>query len=155
MLSLPFVDIYCRTARDGPDAQASLERQETACRAYCTANSLTVASVHHEVASGVTYQQREKLNLVRSRYHRGDIAGLVVSNLDRLSRSLVHLVILVSEMDDYGVVLHCANAPLEASLDGKLLRFMVDFFGDMEREMASNRRCQGRITQTDRCSLYK
>jgi DNA invertase Pin-like site-specific DNA recombinase len=133
---MPLVDIYCRTASDSADSQANLERQETACRAYCEANGLTVTTVHHEVASGAAYQQREMLNLLRRRYQSGNVEGVVLSGLDRLSRSQIHLVILVSEMEEYGVALHCADEPLDSSLDGKFLRFMTDFFTGMEREMA-------------------
>jgi DNA invertase Pin-like site-specific DNA recombinase len=131
-----FIDIYCRTAVGSPDAKDTLERQEATCRVYCEANGLTVAAVHHEIAAGITYQQREKLNLVRRRYYRGEIEGLVVSDLDRLSRSLVHLTILIGEFDDYGVTLHCAWEPLDSTVQGRIARLMTEFIAEVAREMA-------------------
>jgi Resolvase, N terminal domain/Recombinase zinc beta ribbon domain len=122
---MPLVGIYTRRATDGPDTQAHLERQEAACRVYCEANGLTVAAIHHEIAAGTTYQRRDKLNLVRRRYYHGEIEGIVVSDIDRLSRSLVHLVILIGEFDDYGVTLHCAREPLESTVQGRIVRLMT------------------------------
>jgi hypothetical protein len=75
---MPIVDIYCRTATDEPETRTTLERQETECRAYCQEHRLAIGIVHHEIASGTTYE-REHLSLMRSRYRNQLIQGVVVT----------------------------------------------------------------------------
>jgi len=102
------VDIYCRTAADGPDTHTTLERQEVECRAYCQEHRLDIGMVHHEVASGATFE-REHLSLVRSRYRNQLIQGVVVTYAYRLARTTDTLTALLEEMKTYQVALHCVN----------------------------------------------
>src|SRR6266567_4009015 len=115
------VDIYCRSAVDGPETDTKLQEQEAACRAYCQKNGLIVGMVHHEVASGATYQEREHLSLMRSRYRAQLIEGVVVTNAHRLVRSLDQLHALLEEVESYQVVLHCVNENIE---DTPAIRFV-------------------------------
>ncbi len=100
------VDIYCRTATDGPEAPTNLQEQEAACRAYCASHGLSIGLVHHEIASGVVYRERKQLSLVRERYCIGIIQGVVVRGIARLSRSQDHIAILMQEMEAHHVTLH-------------------------------------------------
>jgi DNA invertase Pin-like site-specific DNA recombinase len=115
------VDIYCRSATDDSETHAKLENQEAACRAYCQENGLIVGMVHHEVASGATYQEREHLSLLRSRYRAQLIEGVVVTYVHRLARNLDLLFALLEEMERYQITLHCVNANIE---DTTAIRFL-------------------------------
>ncbi len=128
------VDIYCRTATDEPETPTKLERQEAVCRAYCQEHALTVGMVYQEVSSGIIYHERKQLSLMRTRYRDGNIQGVVVTTLDRLSRSQAHLVILMEEMEKYGVTLHCMNEQMDDTPLGRFARFIVDFITEIERE---------------------
>ena len=116
------VDIYCRTAIDGPETDTKLQEQEAACRAYCQENGLTVGMVYHEVASGATYQEREHLSLMRSRYRAQLIEGVVVTYAHRLVRTLDQLFALLEEMERYQITLYCVNVNIEDALAIRLLR---------------------------------
>jgi len=129
------VDIYCRVADGGPDAQTKLEQQEIACRDYCQEHGLSVGMAHYEVASGSTYRNRELLSLLRTRYHSGSIQGVVITRLERLSRSHAHLIILMQEMEAHHAVLHVVD---ENIVDLKFIRTMVAIITDVEREKALN-----------------
>jgi len=107
------VDIYCRSAVDGPETETKLQGQEAACRAYCQENGLTVGMVYHEVASGTTYQEREHLSLMRSRYRAQLIEGVVVTYAHRLVRNFDQLFALLEEMEHYQITLHCVNGNIE------------------------------------------
>jgi DNA invertase Pin-like site-specific DNA recombinase len=115
------VDIYCRTADDGPETRTTLERQEAECRAYCQEYRLDIGMVHHEIASGTTYE-RGHLSLVRSRYRNHLIQGVVVTYMYRLARTPDILIALLEEMKAYQAVLHCANENVEDNLAIRLLR---------------------------------
>jgi DNA invertase Pin-like site-specific DNA recombinase len=131
---MPVVDIYCRTAIDGPETRTNLKEQEAACRAYCQEHGLSVGIVHYEVSSGSTYRERQRLGLMRTRYREGSIQGVVVSTLDRLSRSQVHLIIFMQEMETYGVTLHCVRERIDDTPTGKFIRMVLDIITEVERE---------------------
>ncbi len=130
----PVVDIYCRTATDDPETRTKLEQQEAACRAYCQRQALPIGLTHAEVASVSTYREREQLTRLRRRIRDGHIQGVVVTSLDRLSRSHVHLAILLGEMEAYGVTLHCVSE--QPDIMSKLVRTIYEFVIEVEREKA-------------------
>jgi DNA invertase Pin-like site-specific DNA recombinase len=102
------IDIYCRSATEEPETRTRLERQEAECRVYCQEHKLDIGMVHHEIASGATFE-REHLNLVRSRYRNQLIQGVVVTYAHRLARTTDTLIALLEEMKAYQAALHCVN----------------------------------------------
>jgi len=129
------VDIYCRTATSDAESRTNLEQQEAACRAYCQECGLTVANVYHEVASGSTYRDRELLSVMRTRYRTGGIQGVVVTTLDRLSRSHAHLVILLQEMAAHAAAFYCVQDSI-SDMNGRIVSILLDFVIEIEREKA-------------------
>lgn len=127
-------DIYCRTATDDADTQAKLARQEADCRAYCDEHGLSVGMVHHEVASAATYRERPYLRLLRTRYYRAEIQGVVVSHLHRLSHSQTHLFILMEEMIKHGVILYSAREQIDETVMGRFVQIVMSFTAEVERE---------------------
>jgi DNA invertase Pin-like site-specific DNA recombinase len=115
------VDVYCRTATDGPDTFTNLKTQAAACRAYCKEYGLTIGIVHHEVASGATTTARERLSLMRSRYRDHLTEGVVVTRADRLVRPLDQLFALLEELEDHQTTLHCVSENIE---DNPAVRFL-------------------------------
>src|SRR5437879_3870634 len=84
------VDIYCRVSTDDQEDNTSLDEQEAVGREYCRQHGFIVGMVHREVFSGYVYREREKLALMRKRYRDGNIQGVVICTLDRLSRHQTH-----------------------------------------------------------------
>lgn len=136
MTPLTVIAIYCRSATGGLEGRANLGYQETDCRTYCEAHGLAIGMVHREIASGSTYREREQLGLMRHRYHSGHIQGVVVTDLYRLSRSLSHIVILLQEMEDCNVVLHCVREDLDDTTTGEFISMVVDIITEIEQEKA-------------------
>jgi site-specific DNA recombinase len=69
-------------------------------------------------------------------YREGSIRGIVIYSLDRLSRSPVHLAILLQEMEQYHVTLYVAHEKFDETTMGKFLLMLLVFLADMEREKA-------------------
>jgi DNA invertase Pin-like site-specific DNA recombinase len=91
---------------------------------------------HREISPGSTYREREQLGLMRRRYRDGRIRGVVVTTLDRLSRDLVHLAILMGEMEKYGITLHSVHEGAGGAFTGDFARLILDFVAEIEREKA-------------------
>ncbi len=130
------VDIYCRTATSSEEDDARLEEQEQICREYCAVQGLTVGMVHRESISGLLFRERQALNRVRDRYLDGTIQGVVVTSLDRLSRSNIHLAILLNEMELHNIALHIVQGSLEKTVQGRYLLALSSFITEVEREKA-------------------
>jgi DNA invertase Pin-like site-specific DNA recombinase len=131
MTKAPIVDIYCRTADGGPEAQSKLDTQEAVCRAYCEEHDLTVGLVHAESASGATFGDREQLRLLRNRYCDRLIQGVVMTDLHRLSRSHVDLAHLINEMRTAEVTLYYVN---DTAITSTLMSSVMEFVSETERE---------------------
>jgi DNA invertase Pin-like site-specific DNA recombinase len=128
------MDIYCRTATEDEETQTKFEQQETACRAYCKEHGLEVGTVYREVASGNMYRERPQLSHMRYRYCKGEIQGVVVSDLHRLSRSQIHLLLLMVEMADRGVMLHSVNEQKDDGVAEIFVRLTMNFLAEFEYE---------------------
>jgi len=144
---LAIVDIYCRVSTDGQEENSSFDEQERAGREFCQENGLTIGLVHREVFSGYQYRERAKLDLMRQRYREGKIQGVVIRNLDRLSRNQVHNAILMEEMEHHEVVLYCVKENIDDTPMGKFIRMVLAFVGEMEREKFMDRGITGRINK--------
>jgi site-specific DNA recombinase len=133
----PIVDIYCRVA-SADSSGTFLDKQEAACRAYCLQHSLLIGTIFREVASSTDYRQRDGLTKLRGRYKTGQIQGVVMTTLDRLSRSQVNLVILLSEMDQYNIRLYLVKESMDESPLGRLTLLLQSFAAELDRIRALN-----------------
>ncbi len=126
------VDIYCRLQAS---AEEDFSKQELACRAYCQQLGLTVGTIYRENASGSTYRNRELLTIMRKRYRSGQTQGVVVTALDRLSRSNVHLIILLQEMAAHDTAFYCVHDST-SDVTGRIVSLVLDILAEVEREKA-------------------
>lgn len=141
------VDGYCRVSTDPQEDGTSLDEQERSIREFCVQHGLTLGMIHREVWSGYEYREREKLYMVRERYRDGKIQGVVIRNLDRLSRSQVHNAILMEEMEHHKITLYCVKEAIDDTPMGKFTRMILSFVAEMEREKIMDRTMTGRINR--------
>ncbi len=127
------------TERDqSPDAQVNeLER-------YCNARGWTIANtiVDHGYSGGTDKRPglQELMWLVRSR--KVDI--LVVTKLDRLARSLKHLVGLLDELTSLGVIFISIHDQIDlTTATGRLMTNILGSFAEFERSLVRERTLLG------------
>lgn len=131
------VVIYCRVSTEDQtnDPQRAELRAEAARRAW------TVAAEIEDTISGAKRSREgldELMRLVRSR----SIQGVLVYKLDRLGRSLPHLVQLIGEFDAHGVALVCTSQGLDTSDHnpaGRLVAHILAAISQFERSLISDR----------------
>jgi DNA invertase Pin-like site-specific DNA recombinase len=76
----------------------------------------------------------------------GKVDVILTWKLDRLARSLVHLVQTIQELDSLGVRFVAVTQNIDASVSNPMSRFMLQIFGafaELEREMIRERVCAG------------
>ena len=92
--------IYCRVSTDAQNHGAQLAE----LRSYCADRKWTNVEEIVDTISGST-SSRKGLDRLMSLVRRGKVASVVCYKLDRLGRSLAHLVQVVTELNNHGVAL--------------------------------------------------
>jgi len=93
--------------------------------------------IYQEIASGAK-SQRPQLEQMLSQLRSGDV--LVVWKLDRLGRSLTHLVQLVNQLLEQDVGLQSLNDPIDTtSAQGRLMFNIFASLAEFERELIGER----------------
>jgi DNA invertase Pin-like site-specific DNA recombinase len=93
--------------------------------------------IFQEAASGANADHPE-LNRLLEQTRRGDV--IIIWKLDRLGRSLKHLVALVSELLDKGVGLKSLNDPIDTtSSQGRLIFNIFASLAEFERDVIIER----------------
>lgn len=125
---------YARTSTI--DQKAGLEAQ---CR------DLTALGCHRifeEQVSSVDMVKREALTEAISYARSGDT--IVVTKLDRLARSVKHLVDLTDQLEAKGVALRVLDMGLDTSTpNGRLMLNLLGSIGQFEREIMLERQREG------------
>jgi DNA invertase Pin-like site-specific DNA recombinase len=90
-------------------------------------------NIHLDKASGAK-SSRPKLDLVLQLLRGGDT--LKVTRLDRLSRSVLHLVTLGAELRDRGVGLHVIEQGIDTeTAEGRAMFGMLSVLAELQREL--------------------
>nr|WTB28681.1 recombinase family protein [Streptomyces sp. NBC_00830] len=116
---------YCRTstADQNPDHQI-----DALIRA-----GVEKRNIYVEIASGAK-ASRPKLDLVLKLLREGDT--LKVTRLDRLSRSVLHLVTLGAELRERGIGLHVIEQGIDtATMEGRAMFGMLSVLAELQREL--------------------
>ena len=140
------VSIYCRVSTDEQDA----DKQEVICREYCERNNLEIYKVYKDVISGKT-TSRPSFNELLKDMREMRFKGIIVTKLDRLGRSLQHLLSLFEEFNKRGVNFVAVTQNIDTiSASGKLQLQILGAFAEFERNIISERTKEGLRKKSDR-----
>ena len=139
--------IYARVStRAQEDEGASLSTQLAACRRYAEERALPVAAEDEllETHSGAELWERPMLTRLRDLMRQRAVTDVICYSVDRLSRSQIHLGLLLSEADHAGVTMHFVTEPLEQTAVGIFLQQARAFAAELEREKIRERSMRGK-----------
>ena len=131
--------IYCRVSTEEQDA----DKQDFICQEYCKRNNITIYKVYKDIISGKT-TSRPSFNqlLVDMRDMKFDV--IVVTKLDRIGRSLVHLISMFEEFNKRGVHFISVSQNIDTTnAAGKLQLHILGAFAEFERNIISERTKEG------------
>lgn len=93
--------------------------------------------IYKDIVSGAK-QERLSLNLLLENCRKGD--NIIIWKLDRLGRSLKHLIELVNTLNDKGVGLISLNDPVDTTTaQGRLVFNIFSSLAEFERELIRER----------------
>ena len=139
--------IYARVSTAQQEDGTSLDTQIAACLALAEERGLQVEQPHifREQASGAD-QERLLLAQVRRLARLGVVKAVIVHSPDRLSRDPLHLMVMTEELIEAGVKLLFVQGPSGATAEDKLVRYILGYVGEKEREFITERTMRGKIS---------
>jgi len=133
------VAIYARVSTEDQHA----DKQVLACREYANRMGWDVFREYEDVISG-SKASRPQFNQLLSDMRHFKFNVLLVTKLDRVGRSLQHLISLMDEMKLKGVELVCATQNIDTTTaQGRLMWQIMGAFAEFEREIIRERTKEG------------
>jgi site-specific DNA recombinase len=134
------VAIYCRVSTEEQDA----DKQEVACLEYCERNKIDVFKVYKDTGISGMKSSRpafdEMLKEMRSRRFN----AIMVTKLDRIGRSLQHLLSIFDEFRKIGVHFIAITQNIDtSSAVGTFQLQVMGAFAEFERNIISERTKEG------------
>ncbi len=141
------VAIYIRvsTIEQSDNDFSSLDGQENQCKSWATQKNHKIVEVYKDTKSGknLTRPGIERM-LLDAKAEKFDL--IVVSKLDRISRSLSDFLKLLDKLNSCGVDIAVTTQDIDTSTPaGKALQRMMLIFAEFERDMVSERTKEKRI----------
>jgi DNA invertase Pin-like site-specific DNA recombinase len=119
---------------------AGLAAQRKAIEALCESRSWELARFERDVMSGSTTRRRPGLARALESCASGEVDGLIVAKLDRLSRSLLDFSMLVEQAQVGEWTLVSAGEGFDLSTShGRMVASMLATFAAFERDLISER----------------
>jgi DNA invertase Pin-like site-specific DNA recombinase len=132
--------IYIRCSRRTQDTDV----QERICREYCQRSGYEVYRVYQDSGESGMKDSRPAFNALLEDMRRYHFNIVVVSKLDRIGRSLQHLLSLFDEFWKLGVHFVAATQHIDTSgAMGKLQLQILGAFAEFERNIISERTKEG------------
>lgn len=133
------VAIYARVSTEEQNA----DKQENICREYCKRCDFEVYKVYKDVISGTTTSRLMFNELLEDMRHY-KFNTILVTKLDRMGRSLSHLLNLFEEFKNKGIdFIACTQNIDTTTATGKLQLQILGAFAEFERNLISERTKEG------------
>lgn len=133
------VAIYCRVSTD----EQFVDKQEEICREACDRQNYEVYEVYKDVISGWS-TSRIMFNKLLDDMRHYKFDAIMVTKLDRLGRSLQHLLSLVDEFNKKGIKFIAVTQNIDtSSAGGRLQMQIMGAFAEFERNIISERTKEG------------
>jgi len=127
--------IYARVSTEDQHNENQVERLKD----YAKLNKYNVTKIYTDVMTGKSAARPALQNMIQDmRKRRFDI--LIVWSIDRLGRSLQHLLQTVQEFEKHGVDFVCITQPIDTSSPhGKFTFTILGAVAELERELIRER----------------
>ena len=133
------VAIYVRVSTEQQDYDKQLEL----CKKHCEIQGYEIFRIYSDVISGKT-TSRPQFNVLLNDMRQYKFNAIVVTKLDRIGRSLQHLLSLFDEFNQKGVQFIAVTQNIDTTNSaGKLKMKILGAFAEFERNLISERTKEG------------
>jgi len=129
------VALYVRVSTQEQDYDKQIE----SCKNYCKMKEYEIFKIYKDVYTGTT-DSRPEFDVLLKDMRQYKFKGIVVTKLDRIGRSLKHLLNLFEEFQNKGVEFIAVTQNIDTSTSaGKLQMQILGAFAEFERNIISER----------------
>lgn len=129
------VAIYVRVSTEQQDYDNQIEL----CKRFCEMKGFEIYRIYKDIYTG-TSSSRPEFNKLLEEMRQYKFKGIVCSKLDRIGRSLKHLLNLFEEFQNRGVEFMAVTQNIDTTTSsGKLQMQILGAFAEFERNMISER----------------
>jgi DNA invertase Pin-like site-specific DNA recombinase len=133
------IAIYCRVSTE----EQNTDNQQRMCEEYCKRNNYEIYKIYKDVISGKS-TNRPQFNELLKDMRDFKFDTILVTKLDRMGRSLQHLLSLFDEFQKKKVGFMAVTQNIETiSPSGKLQMQIMGAFAEFERDMIRERTMAG------------
>lgn len=132
------VAVYARVSTIGHGQ--NVDMQLTEIREYAARRGWTIAGEYVDVGVSGAKESRPQLNRMMKDAHLRKFDAVVCWKLDRLGRSIKHLIVTIEDLDAYGIAFISLRDSLDLSTpSGRLMLHLLAAFATFERELIRER----------------
>jgi len=133
------VAIYVRISTE----KQELEQQLELCKKHCEVRGWEIYKIYQDIYTGTSIS-RPSFNQMLEDMRRYKFSAIVVTKLDRIGRSLQHLLSLFDEFNIKGVQFVAVTQNIDTTTSaGKLQMQIMGAFAEFERNLISERTKEG------------
>ena len=133
------VAIYCRVSTE----QQNTDKQKELCEKHCEVHNYKIYKIYSDVFSGKA-TSRPAFNKMLEDMRKYKFNCIMVTKLDRIGRSLQHLLSLFDEFNGKGVQFIAITQNIDTTTSsGKLQMQILGAFAEFERNLISERTKEG------------
>ena len=137
--------LYARVSTEDQAKNYSIPSQLEAMRKFALEHGFDVVREFIDEGVSGTILDRPALNELRE-YIRQNMAEAVIAyDPDRVSRKLVHLMVLADEFERHGIQLHFVTQSMGQSPEDRMLFGMKGLFAEYERTKLLERTTRGKL----------
>jgi DNA invertase Pin-like site-specific DNA recombinase len=134
--------IYARVSTQDQDA----DKQESSCLEYCNRNNIEVYKVYKDSGISGMKDSRPAFDEMLNDMRLMKFNAVMVTKLDRIGRSLQHLLNLFEEFKNKGINFIAITQNIDtSSAAGKLQMQIMGAFAEFERNITSERTKEGLV----------
>jgi len=131
--------IYARCSKD----EQHPEKQINLLRGYAEKHAMIIEGAYQDIITGRS-STRPELTRMISRIREGGIDAVLIYKLDRLGRSVQHLIQLSQEFQKKGVDIICVTQPIDTTTpSGKMFFVILGAIAEFEADLISERTKMG------------
>jgi DNA invertase Pin-like site-specific DNA recombinase len=133
------VALYARVSTD----DQSMDQQEIMMREYCRRNNYEIYDIYKDVYTGSS-DKRPDFNRMLDDMRAFKFELIIVTKIDRIGRSLQHLLSLLNELENKKVSFVAVTQNIDTSSSmGRLQMQIMGAFAEFERSLISERTKDG------------
>lgn len=137
--------LYARVSTEEQAKNYSIRSQLEALHSFAVERGFEIAGKFADEGASGTTLDRPALNELREYVRKGMVEVVIIYDPDRLSRKLVHLMVLIDEFEKQKVEVNFVTQSMGQTPEDKMLFGMKGLFAEYERTKLLERTLRGKL----------